>query len=35
MSEDNKINILFASAECLPFCANGGVADMCYALSKY
>lgn len=35
MSEDNKLNILFASAECLPFCANGGVADMCYALSKY
>lgn len=35
MSEDNNLNILFASAECLPFCANGGVADMCYALSKY
>lgn len=35
MSEDNKLNILFASAECLPFCANGGVADMCYALPKY
>ena len=35
MSDDNKINILFASAECLPFCANGGVADMCFALSKY
>ena len=30
-----KFNILFASAECLPFCANGGVADMCYALPKY
>lgn len=35
MSEDNNLNILFVSAECLPFCANGGVADMCYALSKY
>jgi len=30
-----KINILFATGECLPFCANGGVADMCYALPKY
>ena len=36
MSEDNKkLNILFATGECLPFCANGGVADMCYALPKY
>lgn len=35
MSEDNNLNILFVSAECLPFCANGGVADMSYALSKY
>lgn len=35
MSEDKNLNILFVSAECLPFCANGGVADMCYALSKY
>ena len=35
MSEDNCLNILFVSAECLPFCANGGVSDMCYALSKY
>ena len=34
MSENN-LNILFVSAECLPFCANGGVSDMCYALSKY
>jgi len=32
---DNHLNILFVSAECLPFCANGGVSDMCYALSKY
>ena len=30
-----KINILFATGECLPFCASGGVADMCYALPKY
>lgn len=35
MSEDNSLNLLFVSAECLPFCANGGVADMCYALPKY
>lgn len=35
MSEDNNLNLLFVSAECLPFSANGGVADMCYALSKY
>ena len=32
---DKKLNILFATGECLPFCANGGVADMCYALPKY
>lgn len=30
-----KLNILFVSGECIPFCANGGVADMCYALPKY
>ncbi len=30
-----RINVLFATGECLPFCANGGVADMCYALPKY
>lgn len=35
MIEDKKYNILFVSAECIPFCANGGVADMCYALPKY
>lgn len=35
MSEDNNLNLLFVSAECLPFSANGGVADMCYSLSKY
>ena len=35
MSDNNHLNILFVSAECLPFCANGGVSDMCYALSKY
>lgn len=38
MSENDnskKLNILFATGECLPFCANGGVADMCYALPKY
>ncbi len=37
--EDNQNNpndtILFVSGECIPFCANGGVADMCYALPKY
>lgn len=32
---DEKINILFTTAECIPFSANGGVADMCYALPKY
>ena len=32
---DKKLNILFVSGECLPFCANGGVADMCFALPKY
>lgn len=32
---DEQINILFATAECIPFSANGGVADMCYALPKY
>ena len=35
MSENKKLNILFVSGECLPFCANGGVADMCFALPKY
>lgn len=30
-----RINVIFATGECLPFCANGGVADMCYALPKY
>lgn len=36
MDESNKkLNILFVSGECIPFCANGGVADMCYALPKY
>ena len=36
MSEDDSnLNILFVSGECLPFCANGGVADMTFALSKY
>ena len=35
MDENNTLNILFVSAECVPFCANGGVADMCYALPKY
>ena len=30
-----KFNVLFVSAECVPFCARGGVADMCYALPKY
>ena len=35
MSENNTLNILFVSGECLPFCANGGVADMCFALPKY
>lgn len=35
MSDDKKLNILFATAECIPFSANGGVADMCYALPKY
>ena len=38
MSENDnckKLNILFATGECLPFCASGGVADMCYALPKY
>lgn len=28
-------NILFVSGECVPFCASGGVADMCFSLSKY
>ena len=32
---DKKLNVLFVSGECLPFCANGGVADMCFALPKY
>ena len=35
MDNNREISILFASAECLPFCANGGVSDMCFALSKY
>lgn len=35
MSENSNLNILFVSGECLPFCANSGVADMCFALSKY
>lgn len=33
--DNKKLNILFVSGECLPFCANGGVAEMCYALPKY
>lgn len=35
MDENNKLNILFVTAESVPFCANGGVAEMCYALPKY
>ena len=35
MDEKTKLDVLFVTAECLPFCANGGVADMCYALPKY
>lgn len=35
MSDDKKLNILYVTAECIPFSANGGVADMCYALTKY
>ena len=35
MDEKTTIDVLFVSAECIPFCANGGVADMCYALPKY
>ncbi len=35
MCDDKQINILFATAECIPFSANGGVADMCYGLTKY
>mgnify|MGYP003436726075 CR=1 FL=1 len=35
MDEKTKLDVLFVSAECIPFCANGGVADMCYALPKY
>ena len=34
-NDNRKLNILFATGECLPFCANGGVADMCFALPKY
>ncbi|MBQ8451202.1 MAG: glycogen synthase [Clostridia bacterium] len=32
---NKKLNILFATAECIPFCANGGVAEMCHMLPKY
>lgn len=35
MDIKTKLDVLFVSAECIPFCANGGVADMCYALPKY
>lgn len=35
MDIKDKLNILFVSAECVPFCANGGVAEMCYSLPKY
>lgn len=35
MDIKEKLNILFVSAECVPFCANGGVAEMCYSLPKY
>ncbi len=35
MCDDKQINILYATAECIPFSANGGVADMCYAQTKY
>ena len=35
MCDDKKLNVLYATAECIPFSANGGVADMCYALPKY
>lgn len=35
MDIKTKLDVLFVTAECLPFCANGGVADMCYALPKY
>jgi starch synthase len=35
MDLKEKLNILFVTAECVPFCANGGVAEMCYSLPKY
>ncbi len=35
MDEKEKLNILFVTAECVPFCANGGVAEMCCSLPKY
>lgn len=34
MDEKTKLNILFVTTECLPFCANGGMAEMSYALPK-
>jgi len=34
MDEKTTLNILFVTTECLPFCANGGMAEMAYALPK-
>ena len=30
MDEKTTLNILFVTTECLPFCANGGMAEMAY-----
>ena len=34
MDDYDKLSVLFVTAECVPFCANGGVAEMSLALSK-
>ena len=33
--EDKNTRILFVASECQPFCATGGLADVCYSLPKF
>lgn len=35
LNENKKIKVLFATSEALPFCATGGLADVCGSLPKY